>query len=120
MPGIEGESRFTVNSLGIRGPELPPREAAYRILCVGGSTTECLYLDDTESWPHLLMEMLSQQRYRQPVWVGNIGMSGYSTVHHLKFLSEDDLRKQIDCVLFMVGANDFGTFLRFGISMRSP
>jgi lysophospholipase L1-like esterase len=120
MPGIDGDSHFTVNSLGIRGPELPPRSAAYRILCVGGSTTECLYLDDSEAWPHLLMNELKAKAPEKPVWVGNIGISGYSTVHHVRFLSEDPLWKEMDCLLFMVGANDLGTFLRFGLAMRSP
>jgi lysophospholipase L1-like esterase len=120
MPGIEGETRFTVNSLGVRGPELLPRESTYRILCIGGSTTECLYLDDSEAWPQLLMDTLNQHSDEQRMWVGNLGISGYSTVDHLKFLSEDTLWKEMDSLVFMVGANDLGGFLRFGITMRSP
>ncbi|NOX59143.1 MAG: hypothetical protein GXP29_09845, partial [Planctomycetes bacterium] len=53
MPGITGESRFTMNALGLRGPEW--QEDAYKILCIGGSTTICTYLDDDETWPALLM-----------------------------------------------------------------
>jgi lysophospholipase L1-like esterase len=119
MPGIKGESRFTTNSLGVRGPELPPREGAHRILCVGGSTTECLYLDDVESWPYLLMENLNKPSTYKRVWVGNAGVSGYSTVRHLRFIQEDELWKEMDCVVFLVGANDFQGFLRNGIAMKT-
>ncbi|MEX2140061.1 MAG: SGNH/GDSL hydrolase family protein [Pirellulales bacterium] len=111
MPGISGESRFTVNSLGIRGPELPERSVAYRILCVGGSTTECLYLDDAESWPHLLAARLNESRPEKPVWVGNIGRSGFSTPHHLKFIQESPLIEEIDCVMLLVGYNDLSRLL---------
>lgn len=44
MPGISGKSEFAINSQGIRGDELIPLYT-YRILTIGGSTTECLYLD---------------------------------------------------------------------------
>jgi lysophospholipase L1-like esterase len=112
MPGVSGESRFTVNSQGVRGPELPERSAAYRILCVGGSTTECLYLDDRESWPHLLMEQLNQQRPEKPVWVGNVGRSAYCTTEHLKFIQDSPLVEQMDCVVLLVGYNDLVRLLR--------
>ena len=58
MPGVEGPSRFRVNSRGLRGDE-PPEGDAHRVLCVGGSTTECLYLDQEESWPGLLQTLLA-------------------------------------------------------------
>ena len=71
FPGISGPSRVTANSLGIRGPELPPREAGYRLLCLGGSTTECHYLDDEETWPHLLEGIVRACRRRgvRPIFV---------------------------------------------------
>jgi hypothetical protein len=53
MPGVQGESNFIVNSQGVRGDEFSPDDD-YRILAIGGSTTECLYLDQTEAWPYLV------------------------------------------------------------------
>src|SRR6185295_4099420 len=49
MPGVSGTARFEVSSLGLRGDELPAARDL-RILALGGSTTECLYLDQTEAW----------------------------------------------------------------------
>ena len=112
FPGIVGVSRYTTNSQGLRGPEFPPRDAAYRILTIGGSTTECIYLDDTETWQHLLMQRLNQQGHRQPVWIGSAGISGFPTLNHLRFVTESPLMQQVDALIFLIGANDFNQFLR--------
>jgi hypothetical protein len=63
------------------------------------------------------MEMMNAAQKRR-VWVGSLGVSGYSTVHHLNFLSHDDLWKRMDCLVFLVGANDMLSFLRYGVTMR--
>ncbi|MCX7825950.1 MAG: SGNH/GDSL hydrolase family protein [Verrucomicrobiae bacterium] len=110
--GVTGESRFTINSRGIRGPEMPPRGSAYRILCLGDSVTECLYLDDNETWPAVVMQRLNQEKNMPRVWVGNVGQSGYSCYHHLRFLKVSDLVKEVDCVVLMTGSVDFA----YGIS----
>jgi lysophospholipase L1-like esterase len=111
MPGIAGESHYSTNSLGLRGPEMPPRGQAYRILCIGGSTTECLFLDDTETWPYLLMQRLSEGSGLRRVWVGNAGMAGYSTAQHLHFVEEWERTPEIDTMVFLVGVNDFTGYL---------
>jgi lysophospholipase L1-like esterase len=103
--GIAGESRVTINALGLRGPELPPRPAAWRLLCIGGSTTQCLYLDDEETWPALLCRRLAAGA--EPVWVGNAGQSGYGTWHHVRLTADAEFMRQFDAALFLVGVNDF-------------
>jgi lysophospholipase L1-like esterase len=120
VPGIEGDSRYTTNSLGIRGPELPDGDGTYRILAIGGSTTEDTYLDDTETWAHLIMERLNQEEGRGRVWVGSVGISGFTTVHHLQFVEKSPLMKQVDALAFLIGANDFSSFLRGGGIEVSP
>jgi lysophospholipase L1-like esterase len=111
MPGVSGESRVTTNDRGIRGGPIPEDRSVYRILCVGGSATECLYLDDSETWPHVLMEQLNGSGMFGPTWVGNVGISGFSSLNHLRFLKESDLPGQVDCMVFLVGANDFLKFI---------
>ena len=104
-PGIFGEAQYTTNALGIRGGELPADPNVYRILCLGGSTTEGVYLDDSETWPALLMDELHQtteQRY----WVGAAGISDYASGHHLRFVRESPVVDQVDCLLVMMGVND--------------
>lgn len=105
MPGIQGESRFFINEHGLRGDPFSP-DQGYRILAVGGSTTECLYLDQTEAWPRLLQERLNAGSGRR-VWVGNVGKSGQMTRNHL--VQVETLTRQyprIDAVLLLAGVND--------------
>lgn len=120
VPGVSGDGRLSTNDLGVRGDPLPPRGDAYRILCVGGSTTEGLYLDDEETWAHLLQERLTKAWGRR-VWVGNAGISGYATTEHLPFLERFDALSEMDCVVVMAGFNDFAlmTFAERG-KVRLP
>jgi lysophospholipase L1-like esterase len=107
MPGISGESRFESNSLGIRGDE-PRSSHTYRILAIGGSTTECLYLDQFETWPYLLQKTLNENAPFHNVWVGNAGMGGRTTRHHLTAMRYLPLKEmRVDAVIFLVGFNDF-------------
>lgn len=112
VPGVSGESRFRVNSLGVRGSEPPPRDEARRILCIGGSTTECLYLDDRKTWPAVFMQTLNQTAGRRKVWVGNAGLAGFDSAHHLRLIRNHDFIAQFDCVVLMVGFNDLARHLR--------
>jgi len=111
VPGISGESQFEINSLGLRGDELTPSRT-YRILAIGGSTTECLYLDQLKTWPHLLQAALNDSTHSGKVWVGIAGMSGRNTRHHLiamRYLPIEKMR--IDAVVLLIGVNDFQEYL---------
>jgi len=106
MKGIEGTSEFTINELGYRGPLIKDKEKEYRILIVGGSTSECLYLGDSETWPNLIMEKLNKTNDGKKVVVLNIGKSGHNTRDHifqLKYLTKD---YEPDLIILMIGAND--------------
>ena len=105
-PGIR-DARFSTNADGIRGE---PFSAAqhYRILAIGGSTTECLLLDDSLAWPHLLEVALNQRIGKgEQVWVGNAGKSGTRAAHHqLSVMHLLPQYPRIDAVLVLVGIND--------------
>ncbi len=62
MPGMEGESIFKINFQGVRGNALTEEKKQYRILSIGGSTTECNYLDERETWSALLQENLGRTK----------------------------------------------------------
>lgn len=102
MPGVSGIARFEVSSLGLRGDELS-KARDVRILALGGSTTECLYLDQTEAWPRVLQDLLGPR-----VWVGNGGRSGLSSRHHrLQAEKLLDELPRMDAVIVLAGVNDF-------------
>lgn len=106
LPGIEGDSRFTTGPDGIRAPA-PPAEDQRRVLCIGGSTTECVYLDDSETWPALLPKYAGVPN----LWVGNVGISGLDTRDHLKFAESSPLLEGIDALVIQPGVNDMWRFL---------
>jgi hypothetical protein len=121
VPGVTGPSRFTINSAGVRGRAFGQDDREYRMLAIGGSTTECFYLDDTEAWPFLVEEALKRTRDGRDVWVGNVGRAGANTrdhVLHVKYLLPQYPR--IDVVLALVGANDLALRLAQGTHYTPP
>jgi lysophospholipase L1-like esterase len=111
LPGVTGPSRFTTNADGLRAEARRP-EHAHRILAVGGSTTESLYLDDAETWPRLLQERLAAVRGRADVWVGNAGKSGLNSRHHVvQVLQLLPQLPRIDVLLLLAGVNDLHHWL---------
>lgn len=119
VPGVARETRFTINSQGIRGREFGADE--YRILAVGGSTTESLEQDDSSAWPALVASALPRTADGREVWIGNVGRSGmYSRDHvlHIKYLSAELPR--IDRVLLLVGINDLTVSLAQGDAYVMP
>jgi lysophospholipase L1-like esterase len=121
LPGVNGVSRFVVSSLGLRGDELPA-ERAFRVLAVGGSTTQCLYLDQEEAWPRRLQDLLAA-RAPAPlrVWVGNAGKAGRRLPEHRVQL--EHLLPElggIDAVVMLLGANDVNRRLNEDARYRPP
>jgi lysophospholipase L1-like esterase len=110
MPGISGTIEFTVNDLGLRGPPVRLEDVEVRILCVGGSSTECLYVTDRLTWPWLLQERLTQQ-LGQRVFVGNAGKAGILAIHHSYLLENYELAPRFEWVVVMCGGNDFRAHL---------
>lgn len=117
LPGVEGTSRLSTNALGIRGPEWD--DGAVRILCVGGSTTACTYLDDSETWPHLLMQRLNERHPTRRIWVGNVGKSGHDTYHHIELLRRLPEAARVDLCIVLCGVNDFDHALRLPHDLRA-
>lgn len=104
--GISGESHFTINQFGYRGPQIKNHANEYRILIVGGSTSECLYLDDGETWPQKVMDKLGETKDGRKVVTMNIGKSGHgirNNILALKYLPE---YYEPDAIIVLAGAND--------------
>ena len=111
IPGIYKESVFTTNSLGLRGSE--PGGEPIKILTVGGSTTVCIYLDNTETWPYLLREKLNRYYGKKIVWIGNGAKSGCTTYENalqIKYVVPQ--YKDIKYIICMSGINDITRWLR--------
>lgn len=110
---VEPRVRFEINADGERGGEVRDGETGlYRILVAGGSSVECLALDQPTSWPGALERELSTDAPRRAllagrVHVGNIGRSGIGS-GQLDVILEHVLPqyRRLDAIIIMVGASD--------------
>jgi len=95
----------TKNSIGFRGPELSDdAEERVKVICVGGRTTECLYLSDGEDWPAQLGMKLRSSDSR--VWLNNAGLNGHSSFGHILLVRDYLVALKPDYLIFLVGADD--------------
>ena len=118
--GISGNKTFSVNDVGLRGPSFSRQDGVYKIVAVGGSTTICDKLDDSEEWPHVLMQTLNRRQGRTPAWVGNAGVSGHTTVHHLVLLKTLPIFQKIDMIVLLIGVNDLAATMAYDGSPTQP
>ena len=107
FPSLDPVILHSTNSLGFRGPE-PPADFGNHlsIVTVGGSTTECYYLDDRRTWPARLAEMLDRDFDR--VWINNAGLDGHSTCGHQLLVKQFIGPLKPKVVLYLIGINEVG------------
>ncbi len=104
LRGIHGVKRFSTNARGYRGRDGDPADAL-RLVAVGGSTTECLYLDDGEAWPELLRGEM-ERRLGRRAWMGNAGRAALNTWDHLVHIERLPEVGSADAVIVLCGIND--------------
>ncbi len=98
----------TRNSLGLRGPEPPVDwKSCLTVITVGGSTTECHFLNDNKTWPYLLSQELSDSFSR--CWLNNAGLDGHSTYGHIVLLNDYIKKLRPKVIIFLTGINDVET-----------
>lgn len=105
--GIELDSIFnySTNNIGLRGQDYTDStNSSFKIITVGGSTTECSKLDDNKTWSSILNSSL--QNKNNNIWLNNAGIDGASTVGHQMLLDEHILQLKPSMIIFLVGIND--------------
>ena len=112
IPGINGKQLVTTDSKGFRTTRDIDYQnnESYRIFAIGGSTTEQIYLDDRNTWTHLLQGHLSKTT-KLDVEVINTGVSGLRAKHHLATF-RNIIGLQPDLVLFLIGLNDWNWHIK--------
>ena len=112
--GVDGIQTITTDSKGYR-TNTPIDYArkdpdTVRIVAIGGSTTEDIYLDDAKTWTFLLAARLSKALDR-PVEMINTGVSGLRGWHHLLTLQESE-KFSPDIAVVMMGINDWNRHIK--------
>jgi lysophospholipase L1-like esterase len=97
----------TKNNIGFRGPDKPAGfDSLLTIIAVGGSTTECFYLQDDSCWTASLYKKL--QPGFSSLWMNNAGLQGHSTFGHYILINEYIKYLKPKVVLLLVGCNEVG------------
>ena len=87
--GVQGPSQFRINDQGVRGRHLDPQVDEYRILTIGGSTTELLLMDEPRTWPAMVEQSLSMSTSLNPL----IGYEAASKLVKEAFASGKTIRE---------------------------
>jgi lysophospholipase L1-like esterase len=87
----------------IRSETILP-EAKANILFIGGSTTECRYVDDSLRFPSLIGKKLQQAGYSVNTF--NSGVAGNHSLHSLNILTNKILHHDFQVAILMHGIND--------------
>ena len=112
LPGVEPVNGrvnyFTTNNMGFRGDALvrPKPADEWRIFTVGGSTMECLVLDDSRDLSRVLQDQLQTAHADRAVRVYNAGKSGDRSYDHLAMVSQRIAHLEPDVVVVFAGIND--------------
>ena len=105
VTGLDPQIIVSRNSIGFRGPN-PPADVQnhFSLVTIGGSTTQCFFLSDGQTWTAQLGKNLEQSF--KSVWVNNAGLDGHTTHGHLILLEDFITNLHPKVALFLVGVND--------------
>lgn len=109
LPGMDGRgTTFTTNNVGLRGDSLlmPKPEDELRVFVVGGSSTETLYLDDSQAMTRVLQDRLDSIVSGKRVKVYGAGKSGAKSYDHIEMIAHRLVHLDPDALVVFAGIND--------------
>lgn len=110
IPGMSTSRKtFSTDNVGLRGDSLamPKPAGEFRIFVIGGSTTECTYLDDSEALPRRIQDHLRADGFSsRQVEVYGAAKSGDNSLDHVAALSQILIHMQPDMIVVFAGIND--------------
>ena len=113
-PELSGRSyRLRIDANGFIMPGAPHSNPDVSVVFLGGSTTECLHMDDDHRFP-CQSGALIEERTGLAVNSYNGGMAGNHTLHSIDALLNKVLPLEPGVVVMMHNINDFVTLLHHG------
>jgi lysophospholipase L1-like esterase len=99
--------KYSHNSAGFRGEEFPTKKdrSITRVATLGGSTTYGVGVNDNETWPFQLEQILGSE-----FEVLNLGVPGYTTAENLIQTGLQLSDYKPDIAIYLVGLNDMRNF----------
>lgn len=128
LPGVRGKVVFVTNNVGFRGGELarPKPKGELRVILYGGSTAECMLLDDAQALHGVLERELAARGAGRRARVYNAAKSGDKSYDHVALLSQRLVHLEPDLVVLLAGVNDLraavygADYLHLGSSRAAP
>ncbi|MCK5321883.1 MAG: SGNH/GDSL hydrolase family protein [Candidatus Aenigmarchaeota archaeon] len=106
LNGVSPVVNYSTNMWGFRGDPIQSNFSEhYSIMTIGGSTTQCYYLDDSLTWPYILQKNLVAS-FDDSIIVQNAGLDGYSSRGSLRMMEYVVPKVEPDMVIFLSGLND--------------
>ena len=115
LPGITGKNVFTTNNMGFRGDNLasPKPRGEFRIFLVGGSTAECLTVDDSQAINTVLQNELTRNIPAGiTARVYNAGKSGDRSYDHIAMIVHRLVHLEPDMIVVFAGFNDLNASMK--------
>ncbi len=97
--------RVVTDSNGFIGPSEIHENPDIKIVFLGGSTTECLYMEETERFPYVVGRLL-EKNLAKKVNSYNGGVSANESMHSINILLNKVLPMKPNMVVFMHNIND--------------
>jgi hypothetical protein len=102
---VDENVTYSKNNIGFRGEAFPGQtNDRITIFTVGGSTTECKLLSDSNTWTALLNEKMKPTCPQ--IWMNNAGFDGHTTMGHIVLVKDYLLKLKPSYIIFLTGAND--------------
>lgn len=102
---FEGKE-YHINSLGLRGPEVPKEKGSFRIAALGNSCTFGWGVSYDSTYLAQLKSLIESNPDFGEVEIVNCGIPGYSSFQGRRFLVSDVAALKPDMILIMFGWND--------------
>lgn len=110
---VAREYKMEIDSQGYVSPSNIHAVADFSIVFLGGSTTECMYMDEMDRFPFLVGRILEHQTALRVNSI-NAGVSGNHSLHSINILLTKILPARPRVVCLMHNINDMGTLMLLG------
>jgi lysophospholipase L1-like esterase len=98
---------------------LKTEKDSVEILFFGGSTTECLYVEESKRFPYLVQESLSEL-LKKRITTLNGGVSGNNAIHSTLNLIAKGIHKKPKTIILMHNINDLAGLKKTGSYYNQP
>ena len=105
--------RFKIDNNGFIGPSRKYARPDKVIVFLGGSTTECMFVDEDQRLPYVAGQILERET-GDKINSYNGGMSGNNSLNAIDILINKVIPLKPDVVVFMENINDLSTLLYEG------